>query len=35
LGLPVIIVDRPPLVDAVPVVSTVDEALAWLGAIVK
>ena len=35
LALPVIIVDRPPVADAAPVVSTVDEALAWLGAIVK
>jgi precorrin-6A/cobalt-precorrin-6A reductase len=32
LGLPVIMVDRPPVADSAPVVSTVEEALAWLGA---
>jgi len=32
LGLPVIMVDRPPVAGFAPVVSTVDEALAWLAA---
>jgi precorrin-6A/cobalt-precorrin-6A reductase len=36
LGLPVIMVDRPPVVDDIaPVVSTVEDALAWLAKIVR
>ena len=30
LGVPVVIVDRPPLPDGVVVVSTVDDAVAWV-----
>jgi precorrin-6A/cobalt-precorrin-6A reductase len=30
LGLPVVLVRRPPLPDGVPTVATVEEALAWL-----
>lgn len=30
LGLPVVVVRRPPLPPGVPVVGTVDEALSWL-----
>lgn len=31
LGVPVLLVRRPPLPDGVPVAATVEEALAWLG----
>ena len=31
LGVPVVLVRRPPLPDGVPVAATVEEALAWLG----
>ena len=31
LGVPVVVVRRPPLPPGVPVVTTVEEALQWLG----
>ena len=33
LGVPVVMVDRPPLPDGVAVVSTVDDAVAWVSSL--